>query len=68
VQHRELVDREVLLARTEMVTVIVDAMKHDPAWKNDGDLIPRKAARRIAFAMWRLDGGGQFAQRREPRQ
>lgn len=51
-QHRELIDAETLVRRTYLVSVIVDAMRFDPAWKDAGDIIRRRTARRIAFARW----------------
>lgn len=52
--HRELVDRHVLLERLSLVTVIVDALQHDDAWQDAGDIVRRRTAYRIAFVSWRL--------------
>ncbi len=53
--HRELVDRQTRLERIELVKALIDGLKIDPAFVNDGDVKRRKAAKRMAFTMHRLN-------------
>lgn len=52
--HRELVDRQVLLERVELVKIIIDSMQHDARWEDAGDINRRRTAKRIAFCSWRF--------------
>jgi hypothetical protein len=57
IRHRALLDHETLVERTYTVSVIVDAMRADPAWRDSGDILRRRVAKRFAFAMWATQNG-----------
>lgn len=57
-RHRQLLDVEILIARTHWVALISDQMRLDrQTWIFDDDDARRVAAQRVAFARWCFQRG-----------
>ncbi len=54
--HRTLVDAETLIERAHVVALISEGLRISEAWKQDGDLVRRRVAKRLAFQRWRRVG------------
>lgn len=50
-------DEETLVDRAHAVALIAEGLRYDAAWKDDGDLGRRRAAKRINFARWMAQEG-----------